>query len=616
MNVRKITEDEIRENSVASLSTRPNEGTGYGRKGLSADELKAAFDALGRLNAMRYNELVEALENGEYQTGNDADEILPEDMVTEEDLAQLRSELLKTLREHASEGTAHRGMTAVTVSEMTAKEAKSYVRFANGSIPTAAADGDILTVNTGNDLVSVRYAGGCAEVESNVTIGSNSGVYIPIAVVPVLAGKTYAFYVKEKVACTETNYDLVLSLSETETSLYDLFAISTEQDVDTRFPIIMQPESSDMAVLYWHLRAGATIHTKLVLTPSVYTLQNEGVYKIEDGGENSVSALFGHAFGHRNKASGFASFAAGEKNTASGICSFASGRRTVASGDMSHAEGMGSQAKGKYAHAENCYTVAGGKYSHAEGHSSQTYANESENLSANYSHAEGYGSVTMGHYAHAEGYQCDATSTASHAEGQNTTASGKYSHSQGLNTTASGYASHAMGNGSSATGSYAFAGGVDTLAYGANSMAFGSNCVANGRCSFVNGASSSTKGAASFAIGDACSATGEYSMAAGNGSTALGSYSAARGKGCQSTGAHSFTHGLNLIAPMDNQVVFGSYNVEDANAVFQIGGGTANSRKDLFSVRNKGGLVSICLGNTEITETQLQALLLLIKMTS
>lgn len=64
MSIRKITDGEIEAASVSRLSDRPNESGGYGRSAMTASELRAAFDALGKLCASRYNELCTALNDG------------------------------------------------------------------------------------------------------------------------------------------------------------------------------------------------------------------------------------------------------------------------------------------------------------------------------------------------------------------------------------------------------------------------------------------------------------------------------------------------------------------------------------------------------------------------
>lgn len=63
------------------------------------------------------------------------------------------------------------------------------------------------------------------------------------------------------------------------------------------------------------------------------------------------------------------------------------------------------------------------------------------------SHAEGYGTVASSLDAHAEGMLTKATGERSHSEGNNTIASGDYSHAENQSTTASGEQSHSEGLG-------------------------------------------------------------------------------------------------------------------------------------------------------------------------
>lgn len=61
MKTKKIEQREIDERSVASLPTRPTAPVGYGGRGFTASELKAAFDALPLLVAERLNSLIDDL---------------------------------------------------------------------------------------------------------------------------------------------------------------------------------------------------------------------------------------------------------------------------------------------------------------------------------------------------------------------------------------------------------------------------------------------------------------------------------------------------------------------------------------------------------------------------
>lgn len=59
MKATKIQNSEIEGAAVASLPTRPNAKSGFGGRGLSATEMKEAFDALPLLVIRRYNTLLD-----------------------------------------------------------------------------------------------------------------------------------------------------------------------------------------------------------------------------------------------------------------------------------------------------------------------------------------------------------------------------------------------------------------------------------------------------------------------------------------------------------------------------------------------------------------------------
>ncbi|MBQ2718545.1 MAG: hypothetical protein IJF73_00585 [Clostridia bacterium] len=65
MNIRKITEDEVRSLWVQRLSDTPNRAGRFGTPGLTAAEIKAAYDALALRIVERYNELVDDVLSGE-----------------------------------------------------------------------------------------------------------------------------------------------------------------------------------------------------------------------------------------------------------------------------------------------------------------------------------------------------------------------------------------------------------------------------------------------------------------------------------------------------------------------------------------------------------------------
>lgn len=66
MEIKKITEDEVRALWVQRLSDTPNRGTRFGGEGLSAAEVKAVYDALPLCLVARFNALLDALMAGEF----------------------------------------------------------------------------------------------------------------------------------------------------------------------------------------------------------------------------------------------------------------------------------------------------------------------------------------------------------------------------------------------------------------------------------------------------------------------------------------------------------------------------------------------------------------------
>lgn len=65
MKINKISNSEFKQNSVSALPTRPNSYSKYGSAGMSADELKAAFDRSAEILRERLNALIESLYNSD-----------------------------------------------------------------------------------------------------------------------------------------------------------------------------------------------------------------------------------------------------------------------------------------------------------------------------------------------------------------------------------------------------------------------------------------------------------------------------------------------------------------------------------------------------------------------
>lgn len=66
-----------------------------------------------------------------------------------------------------------------------------------------------------------------------------------------------------------------------------------------------------------------------------------------------------------------------------------------------------------------------------------------------------------------------------------------------------------------------------------------------------------------------------------------GSFNDVEGRGCKVRGNFNFVRGDNLIA-VGNQAVLGAYNIEDSDKLLIIGGGTANERKNIFTIDRDG----------------------------
>lgn len=132
----------------------------------------------------------------------------------------------------------------------------------------------------------------------------------------------------------------------------------------------------------------------------------------------------------------------------------------------------------------------------------------------------------------------------------------------------------------------------------------------------------------SYAEGQATKAKGTWSHAQGYQSEALSDFSDATGQQTKSyahhghTGGYSsknyspygFAHGhvVETSSAVEGQVAFGTFNKVDETAKFIVGIGKAGAPKNGFSVGSDYYNPSIKVGNTQLTETQLKALLALL----
>lgn len=374
--------------------------------------------------------------------------------------------------------------------------------------------------------------------------------------------------------------------------------------------------------------------------PNATALDNTLTGQIEYGGVGAFATSFGgksQASGKRSFAAGTTTIAKGnysaafgDNSVALGGSSHAEGEVTVAAGVGSHSEGKSTVAKGLNAHSEGYLTTATGDYAHTEGYNT--------NANARGSHAEGDSTMASGQWSHTEGDRSTAKSYGSHAEGGNTTTCdevpssgggsggdtpepepsdidtkiGWYAHSEGDTTKAVGYAAHAEGCQTiafshhshaeglqTATGSTisdakaSHAEGVLTKALGFASHAEGYSTTASGQASHAEGNGSIASGENSFAIGGKTKAEGVNSFAAGLRTTVKAHQGAAFGSYCSVEAIDGFAAGENCsvyfqggislgqgtATGVDHQVVVGRYNQGRSYTVFEVGNGTASTKR-------------------------------------
>lgn len=300
-------------------------------------------------------------------------------------------------------------------------------------------------------------------------------------------------------------------------------------------------------------------------------------------GRGTVAAKNAHAEGRNTKANGNSSHAEGNSTVANGnMGSHAEGRETLANADSSHAEGNATKANGLWAHAEGEGTQANGNAAHSEGYHTvaETYYAHAEGLYSNAkaraSHAEGCLTIAEGEFSHAEGHETQATGSTAHAEGNKTQAIGEGSHAEGLWSVAFGKGSHAEGNGGRIPPVFTADSTFEEIKNEWNKAQF----------SLAFGESSHIEGLCNLALGDSAHVAGRFNIGEGK---------------------DTFVQGTRLIARQQYQVVFGKYNDNKEDTVFEIGNGTAeNARSNIFEVYKDG---SFSIGGVKFTPEQLARLL-------
>ena len=333
---------------------------------------------------------------------------------------------------------------------------------------------------------------------------------------------------------------------------------------------------------------------------------NANGYNTTASGPNATSD------GDNTTASGINSKAQGEKTTASGKNAFSKGCLTEATGNHSSAGGYDTKAKGEVASAEGLRTIAAGQAQtvigryNTEDNASQfafiigngTESN-SKHIRSNALTVDWAGNLTIAGMIHLGNGTTladkDYLDTRLLKEGfyvraglRPETVAGDYSTAEGINNIITGIGSHAGGGLTEAAGSWSFTTGWETKAYGNSALAEGQFTTVGegGVAAHVEGIFSTANGEAAHAEGYATAALGKYSHAGGY-----------------------FTEAG------DFQTVVGKCNAAEAEALFIVGCGSADTNgenkivQNCFSTGHNGTEAYIKVGQTILTESQLKNLL-------
>ena len=91
--IERITEEELAGVRITRLADRPNENSRYGDSVMSADALKAAFDALPLLICRKFNALIDALPLAEGADTDNIADLIATDLAAGHSLAELFREI-------------------------------------------------------------------------------------------------------------------------------------------------------------------------------------------------------------------------------------------------------------------------------------------------------------------------------------------------------------------------------------------------------------------------------------------------------------------------------------------------------------------------------------------
>ena len=202
------------------------------------------------------------------------------------------------------------------------------------------------------------------------------------------------------------------------------------------------------------------------------------------------------------------------------------------------------------------------------------------------------GTRNIGFGTHSEGQESQALAKGSHAEGDACVAYGPWSHAEGKGTKA-GYSAHAEGKSTVAAGFHSHAEGTGAIANGWASHTEGWNTVTNGSYSHAEGAKTQANGNMAHAEGENTIAEGLDSHAEGKGTLASGNRSHAEGQNTEAQGHDSHAGGVGTKATATAQTAVGKYNVENPDALYIVGNGTSDTKRNNAFVVKKDGTAEI-----------------------
>ena len=282
-----------------------------------------------------------------------------------------------------------------------------------------------------------------------------------------------------------------------------------------------------------------------------------------------------------------------DNNQAIGLNSEAYGSYSHAVGEASHAEGIGTGSMPEFADKNDALK----KWNTAKFHAAVGYN----------SRVQGKDCIALGTTAFAQGLESAAVGNRAVAFGNGNIAKGNNSFACGSKNVVEGLDAGCIGQGNTVNTANAFALGAENTVSGSGSAAIGCNNVTHNTSSYALGDNNVAKGVGSVAVGQRNQTEQGNSFAFGRDNTVTGFSGVAVGRNntVAHQGGQAFGYGLKT--SRDFQIVFGTHNTDNSDALFMIGKGSSSYPYNAFEViytKDKG--VSLKVGSTVVSEEQLR----------